>query len=71
MNQFFVSVIITSLFLLSWAISTSQAATGPKALLPETVFDFGAVVEGTEVTHDFVIVNNGDEPLEINQVLSG
>ena len=71
MNRIFLSVIILHLVLISGAIRTTPAAAGPRAILPETVFEFGAVVEGTEVAHDFIILNDGDEPLEINQVRSG
>lgn len=71
MNRFFVSVITLHLLLFSGAIHVAPTAAGPRAILPETVFEFGTVVEGTEVAHDFVILNDGDEPLQINQVLSG
>jgi hypothetical protein len=71
MNRFFVSFITLHLLLFSGAIDVAPAAGGPRAILPETVFEFGTVVEGTEIAHDFVILNYGDEPLQINQVLSG
>lgn len=41
------------------------AKTGPKGYLPESVFQFDPVVEGTVVTHDFFLYNQGDEPLRI------
>ncbi len=50
---------------------TTDSRTGPKAYLPESVFEFQPVVEGTEVIHDFVLHNKGDEPLEIVNVKSG
>ncbi len=71
MNQLLLSVITLHLLLFSGVISTPPAAAGPRAILPETVFDFGTVVEGTEVAHDFTIINDGDEPLQIKQVQSG
>lgn len=50
---------------------TTDSRTGPKAYLPESVFEFQPVVEGTEVVHDFILSNKGDEPLEILNVKSG
>ena len=50
---------------------TSDSRTGPKAYLPESVFEFQPVTEGTEVIHDFVLYNKGDEPLDILNVKAG
>jgi len=44
------------------------AATGPKAQVPETTFDFGEVFEDRELTHTFVIKNIGDALLEIKEI---
>ena len=41
------------------------AKTGTKGYLPESIFQFGPVVEGTVVTHDFLLYNQGDVPLRI------
>lgn len=41
---------------------------GPKALIFSTEYDFGTVVEGTQVLHNFVIKNIGDAPLHIKGV---
>jgi len=38
---------------------------------PEPKYDFGRVVEGTEVLHDFVIQNKGDGDLHIKRIKSG
>lgn len=45
----------------------AQSGT-PEAGFPEESFDFGDIVEGVKVTHDFKIVNNGQGILEIKRV---
>ena len=40
----------------------------PIAVLPENKHDFGAVHEGEEVRHDFILQNKGTAPLEIIDV---
>lgn len=52
-------------------IETAESRTGPKAYLPDWQFSFQPVVEGTEVVHEFVLFNQGDEPLNILKVKSG
>ena len=65
-------VLIGTLFCLSAAMATgSQSPAQPKAVAPEPRFDFPAVVEGTEVTHDFVLENHGTAPLNITKVQTG
>ena len=39
--------------------------------LQESVYQFEPVVEGTQVTHEFILCNQGDEPLKIFHVKSG
>ena len=39
--------------------------------LPETKFTFQPVVEGTEVVHDFVILNKGTDELSVLNVKTG
>lgn len=41
---------------------------GPKIVVDQTEFDFGTIIEGTIVSHDFFIINEGDSDLEINDV---
>ncbi|GAB6906605.1 conserved exported hypothetical protein [Desulfosarcina cetonica] len=43
----------------------------PAAKIPQTEAQFEPVVEGTEVTEDFVVKNEGDGILEIHQVKTG
>ncbi len=52
-----------------WSAEGSQE--GPQAYLPETVFEFDPVVDGTEIVHEFILQNRGDAPLEILKIESG
>jgi len=49
----------------------SKTPAQPKAVAPEPRFVFPVVVEGTQVTHDFVIENRGTAPLNIIKVQTG
>jgi hypothetical protein len=40
----------------------------PSVYLPAARYQFAPVVEGREVTHDFVVQNKGSAPLEIQKV---
>ena len=42
--------------------------SGPKAVMPELIHDFGTVVRADVAEKAFVIRNEGDEPLEIREV---
>lgn len=48
------------------AASSHQPA--PKAVVPSATFEFAPVVDGTEIQHDFTILNKGDAPLDILKV---
>ena len=43
----------------------------PAVFFPEKVFDFGIVLEGKEITHDFVVQNRGTSELSIVNVKPG
>jgi len=43
----------------------------PSALIAEAIFEFEPVVDGTQVTHDYLIKNKGDGTLEIKKVNTG
>jgi uncharacterized protein (DUF58 family) len=47
----------------------AQTFQGPKLTVSEIKFDFGRVVQGTEVTHIFDVRNTGTEPLVIERVV--
>jgi hypothetical protein len=46
-------------------------ADGPRLKVPEATFDFGEVVEGDVVSHEFVLQNTGTEALQITDVRPG
>jgi len=48
---------------------TAQESKGPKIIAKEVQYDFGKVIEGTEVTHIFEIRNGGNEPLDIERIM--
>lgn len=47
------------------------AAPAPRAVLPESEYNFGKVVEGTQVRHEFVLKNQGRGPLQIIKIEAG
>ncbi|MBI9085563.1 MAG: hypothetical protein JEZ11_18340 [Desulfobacterales bacterium] len=51
--------------------ATDPTETAPAALFLETGYLFPAVVEGTQVVHDFVIRNTGNAELQIKQIKTG
>lgn len=53
------------------AASDGATAGQPAVALPEVKFEFEPVVDGTEITHDFLIRNSGTAPLAIQQVKTG
>lgn len=50
---------------------TGQAPQTPSVLIPDNQYTFSPVLDGTEITHDFVIQNKGDAPLAIEKVRTG
>lgn len=48
-----------------------QALQAPSAYIPNNRYTFAPVLDGTEITHDFVIQNKGDAPLVIEKVRTG
>ncbi|NNG00327.1 MAG: hypothetical protein HKM93_13155 [Desulfobacteraceae bacterium] len=73
------AIVLITLALTAWATTcpadetTTTAATGatPVAVFPELKFQFAAVMEGTEIVHDFPINNTGGAELKIDKVLTG
>ena len=47
-----------------------EAVAAPVLYIEKDVYDFGAILEGTIITRDFIIENKGDEPLLIPRVRS-
>jgi hypothetical protein len=50
---------------------TEQSLQTPSAFVPNSQYTFSPVLDGTEITHDFVIQNKGDAPLAIEKVRTG
>lgn len=62
------------LFFILFIAATSHATENmgiPSADVPEPSYTFESAVEGGYVTHDFIIRNIGDAPLEISKVKTG
>ncbi|MDY0041891.1 MAG: DUF1573 domain-containing protein [Desulforhabdus sp.] len=51
--------------------SAQVSEESPVINFPEATYDFGEIMEGGEVAHDFIVKNTGKAPLEINQVRPG
>ena len=43
----------------------------PSVFVPESRFEFAPVLDGTEITHDFIVQNKGTAPLTIEKVRTG
>ncbi len=41
---------------------------GPRLFMPHRSFTFEPVPDGAVVTHDYIVKNQGDEPLEILEI---
>ncbi len=50
---------------------TGPSLQTPSVLVPDSRYNFSPVLDGTEITHDFVIQNKGDAPLAIEKVRTG
>lgn len=50
---------------------SSLKQDAPRIQIKEPTYDFGEVLEGIEVEHEFVVANTGGEPLEITKVRPG
>jgi hypothetical protein len=62
------------LFFVSSAYATdsvSENAKTPSAMIGEKDFRFDPVVDGSTVTHDYLVKNMGESTLEISQVKTG
>jgi len=66
-------VLFTALLTLPINSYAVQPADGPapRAVLPESEYNFGKVVEGTQVRHEFILKNQGEGSLQIIKVEAG
>jgi hypothetical protein len=52
----------------SAAVVKAAVNSAPKAVFPQTKFEFAPVFEGKDITHDFIVENKGAAPLVINKI---
>ncbi|MDY6824735.1 MAG: hypothetical protein SWH68_13205 [Thermodesulfobacteriota bacterium] len=64
-------LMVLALAVLLCGAFTAWAAGGPKAVVDLTDYTFSPVPEGTEVKHDFILQNKGDEALKVERVHTG
>jgi len=62
------AIFLFVVFTLAGPGPAAPASGGPRAVVPESSFDFGTVGEGDDVRHFFIIQNKGDTPLTIIDV---
>ncbi len=55
----------------SSAVPEDSQSPAPQIIISDPLFDFGQVLEGTEVVHDFLVENRGAGDLAIDQVRTG
>lgn len=70
-KQLMIGALVCLMLVPITAFSAGTTSQGPKAYLPEPVYEFSPVVEGIEIVHQFSIINRGDAPLEILTIKSG
>jgi hypothetical protein len=66
-----VLALMAGVFLFYCSADPAPTYAAPKLVLKEEVFDFQEVTEGKTLEHDFVIRNQGDQPLTIQDVKTG
>ncbi|MCP3898819.1 MAG: DUF1573 domain-containing protein [Desulfobacteraceae bacterium] len=62
--------LLITTFLLVFLVSGNLWAT-PELSAVQSTYEFDSVPEGTVIRHNFIIKNNGDEPLLIKNVETG
>jgi hypothetical protein len=69
------SIFLSVIFVLSIGSvvfgASQQTSPSPSAFVPESRYTFPTVLDGVEVTHDFIIQNKGDAELKIEKVKTG
>ena len=66
-----IGIILIILISLCGYPAIAQNVKGPKMVLKERVFDFKEVKEGEVIEHTFLVLNQGEEILEIKKVEPG
>ncbi len=61
---------VVAAVIIAWAgVVQAQDAAGPAIEAKEVTYDFGKVVQGTQVSHVFEVRSAGNEPLVIDRVV--
>jgi len=69
---FIFALLFGILFFETGAFGAENASPNlPSVFVPESRFKFGPVLDGTEITHDFIVQNKGTTPLKIEKVRTG
>jgi hypothetical protein len=63
--------LVAALMLHIGCAAHAQAPTKPIIAIPQQTFDFGKVMEGTKVEHEFTVSNKGTSDLLIQRVVAG
>jgi len=63
--------VMAGIFLFYYSADPNPTFAAPKLVLKEEIFDFHEVLEGQTLEHVFVIRNQGDQPLTIQDVKTG
>ena len=58
-------------FTITLSLAWAQEATGPRMVLKEKSVDYKEVDEGEVIEHVFTVLNQGDQPLQIEKVKPG
>lgn len=72
-KSYFFSILTVSILFI-FALSAGEAKEKSEQLddfFPEKNFVFDKVVDGTQVAHDFKVLNKGSAPLKIERVKTG
>lgn len=49
-------------------LMAASCYAGPRVFMPQRNFTFEPVPDGTVLTHEYIVQNHGDEPLEILEI---
>ncbi|MFC1868766.1 OS_HP3 family (seleno)protein, partial [Thermodesulfobacteriota bacterium] len=64
-------LVILILLVIPWSVYPQTSKQVPRLILKELEFDFGNVKEGSRISHDFTVINQGEAVLEIREVSPG
>ena len=75
MKRKLLSIIFAAVCILSFNScafgASKQTPLSPSVFVPDSRYTFPTVIDGTEITHDFIIQNKGDALLVIKSVKTG